>query len=436
MTDPETGRPSSGDGLTVIGFTHQTCPASIRERLYMEDDEAGPVEAAIRDAGCEAAMVLSTCDRVDLVVQAGDEGAVSVERVTERLTAAAGFEAGLVLPYRHVMAGPDAFRYLARVAAGMESQIIGEAQVLGQLKAAHRRAEAAGHVTGRLSGALQAAYRAAKRVRSETAIGEESVSLASTAVDLVHQLHGDLTGLSGVLVGAGDMGLFLVDALTRAGLSRWTVVGRSDRRARALAHQVGAADRAILDDLAAVLDRGDVVVTALGDGPETLSAERVEGVLRRRRRRPMFFLDVGVPGDVEAAVHRLDDAFVYSLDDLSALAEEGLQKRRASLEAADRIIAEETMRFETERAERSAVPAIQALTRKLDALKKEAAGDDPAPEVAAALDRFASRLLHHPATALRMAAAQGDGLALEGAVRKLFKLDESESRNEDKNEES
>jgi len=416
---PSTGAAAS-ETLTIVGFNHRQCPASVRERLYLEDDEAGPVEVAIRQGGADAAMVLSTCDRVDVLLTGRAEAA---DRATEALVRAADFEMDLVRPYRDLLEGRDAFRYLARVASGMESQIVGEAQVLGQLKAAHRRAEAAGHVSGSLSSCLQAAYRAAKRVRTETAIGAESVSLASTAADLVRQLHGSLERLSGVLVGGGDMGLFLIDALKKGGLRDWTVVARSPRRSVALAHQVEADRAGTLDDLADFLVHGDVVVTALGDGPGTLSEDRVEGVLRRRKRRPMFFLDVGVPGDVTPAVHRLDDAFVYTLDDLSTLAEEGLQKRRATLDQAERIIAEETLRFETERAERTAVPTIQALTRRLEDLKKEAAAGSRDPVVLAALDRLTARLLHHPANALRQAAARGEGLALEGATRKLFHLD-------------
>lgn len=406
--------------LMIAGFRHETCPAALRERLYLEDDEAGGVERQILEDGIESAFVLSTCDRVDVVSVAAPPH-LSIDQALNPVLKAAGAPHDLISAHGEVVSGEAAFRYLCRVASGMESQVVGEAQVLGQLKAAHRRAEAAGHIHPDLLGHLQAVYRTAKRVRTETAIGAHSVSLVGTAVDVVQQLHGSLDRVSGVLVGSGDMGVLIVEALQRAGLDRWTVVGRSPRRAKVLADQVGTSTHVTLDALPDVIERGDVVVTALGEGPSTLSTDRVTGALRRRKRRPMFFIDVGVPADVEPAVHKLDDAFVYTLDDLSALAEEGLHQRRATLAEADRIIDEETKRFYFDRAGRVAVPTIQALQDALDQFKADAAGHDPSPETIAALDRFAARVLHHPANQLRKAAQEGTG-QLEGSLRRLFQL--------------
>jgi glutamyl-tRNA reductase len=326
--------------------------------------------------------------------------------------------------FRHL--GAAAARHLFAVTASLDSQTVGEPQILGQVKESHRRAVEAGTAGPALDAVLQAAYGAAKRVRSETSVAEQPVSIAASALLVARDVHGDLERRGALLIGLGEMGEFMAAELIDAGIGDLVVVHTSLGRAEAVAHRLACHFRP-WQELDAALAGADIVVAARGTGRYSVTGPLVEAALKRRRREPIFFIDAAVPGDVDPAVARLDGAFVYDLEDLERVALEGKANRQAETQAAWRIVDEELAAFLRQRAERAAVPFVAALRRHFESARAEVLAEGE-PSAAEATRRLINRLLHDPSEALRAAAA-GDGgedpkgrATLEAALRRLFRI--------------
>ena len=297
--------------------------------------------------------------------------------------------------------------------------MIGEPQVLGQVKAGHRIAKDAGMPAGVLDALLQAAYGAAKRVRTETGIGEGPVSIAAVATMVVQDLHGALPGVSALLIGAGDMGEMVAEDMIGEGLADLTVIHPRERRARRTARVLGCNFDAF-DNLAELVPKTDVIIAALGDGGRIVEKDLVAQALKARRRRPILVVDTAVPGDVDPAVHDLDDAYVYDFGDLERIAMEGLVGRGAEAEAARRIVDDEVRAFLNGQRERDAGPLVTDLRRHFEDQRVQAlteAGGDAEK----ATHLLVARLLHGPSTRLRRAAAEAN-LDLDAAERLLAHL--------------
>lgn len=409
----------SGGTLVVFGLNHRTAAQGLRDKLFLEMDELPALLSQVRSAGIAEALVLSTCDRVEVAAVSDDPDA-TCSFLRDLLVARSGLPAASFDGQWYRASGHEATAHLFAVTAALESQVIGEPQVLGQVKESHRLAAAAGAIGSRLEAALQAAYGAAKRVRSETPIGEMPISIAAAAVQLAKRIHGDLAGCTVLLLGLGEMGELLAGELRTAGAGRMLIVHQSDKRAEVAAHRLGCNFRPVAEQ-ADALAEGDLVVAASGTGRSAIAAAGAEQALKRRRRRPMFFIDAAVPGDVEPAVGDLDGAFLYDLADLENAAMEGRASRQATLEAARRILDEELTAFLRSRAERGAVSAVVALRRYFESLREDVLAA-PGIDAAEATRLLVNRLLHRPSEALRRAAAEGaqDREALERSVEKLF----------------
>jgi glutamyl-tRNA reductase len=271
---------------------------------------------------------------------------------------------------------------------------------------------------------MQAAYGAAKRVRTETAIGERPVSIAAAAVDLARGVHGDLSSAKGLLIGVGDMGHMVAEHLVAAGLERLTVTHPLEVRAAILARTLNC-HRIGYDDRAEAMASADVVVTALGRHDYAVNTDMIKSALKTRRMRPMFLVDVAVPGDVDPAINRIDEAFLYELADLERIVFDGRASRETEAEAGRAIVAAEVAAYQAERAGRAAVPAVKLLRELAEQMRAEVltkAGGDA--EKATRL--LLSRLLHNPSIMLRHAAsgAPEELKALDRAIRKLFQLED------------
>jgi glutamyl-tRNA reductase len=269
---------------------------------------------------------------------------------------------------------------------------------------------------------LQAAFAAAKRVRSETHIGEGPVSIAAAAVQLARDLHGDLSHCAGLVVGAGDMGELVAESLLAAGLSRLTVTAPRASRAESLAHSLNA-NVLPFDQMREALAGADVVVASTGGRAQLVTTDAVTAALKKRRRRPIFLVDAGIPGDVEPAVNRVDGAFLYDLNDLERVALEGRATREQAARAAWAVLDDELQGFLRGRAARVAVPAIVALRQRFeetrDAVLAESHGDADA-----ATRLLIHRLLHAPSEVLKSVAAEGaEWQQMEKTLRTLFRLD-------------
>jgi glutamyl-tRNA reductase len=413
--------------LFLAGVSHRTAPAALRDRLMPE--EGAGAEALLRrlvSSGLRQAMVLATCDRIE-VIGADPAPAAAAEMALAELAYLADLAVSQVGPHGYVRTGEAALRHLFTVAASLDSVVVGEPEILGQVKAAHRLALGAGCVGAELETALQASYAAAKRVRSETALAEQPVSLAAVATRLARKIHGDLAGAGALLIGFGEMGAAIARALQAQSLARLSVATGSPARGAALAQELGGRHLPI-EELAAALDHADVVLAACSAGKPVLDLPAIRSALRRRRRRPMLLIDLGIPGDIAPAIDAIEDAFLYTLDDLERISAGGRVGREQAAAAARVILDEELARHGREAAARRSAPAVVALRRHFEQARAEVLARGAGLDADAATRLLINRLLHEPSTALKALAAEAahgpeERRRIERTLLKLFGIE-------------
>lgn len=414
-------RAGTGAPLLVVGTDHRTSPAAWRDRFaLMEMDLAAELDR-LRARGFSAAVLLATCDRIEVVTVGADPNSARLA-VAEHLAERVGVAAATVEAALYVHAGLSALRHLFAVASALDSIVVGEPHILGQLRTAHRVASEAGMVSGVLKSALQAAFATARRVRRDTGIAGRPVSIAAAAVELAREIQGDLRRATALLIGSGEMGELMVDQLRRAGLGRALVAG-PEPFAERIAHRLTCPLLPFpVPDGA--LAEADIVVTAVASGRRILTAANMSAALRARRRRPVFVIDTAIPFDVEPSVNDLDGAFLYSLDDLEGAAMTGRAPREAASVAAWALLDSELASFERRQAERAAVPTVTRLRAHFEAARAAVLRDQPGLDAEAATRLLVNRLLHAPSETLRaLAASAGDAAAEEVLVRRLFRLE-------------
>ncbi|HWG79465.1 MAG TPA: glutamyl-tRNA reductase [Stellaceae bacterium] len=410
----------TGTALLVIGTNHRTSPAALRNRFALVEAELSSVLEGLRGAALGEAVLIATCDRIELVTTSAD-GEQAAARFVTLLAERTGFTAPAIAAglYRHE--GMAALRHVFAVASALDGLVLGEPQVLGQVKAAHRLAAEHGLAGGELEVVFSAAFAAARRVRRETRIAERPVSIAAAALQLARDIHGDLDRCAALLLGPGEMGELIADQFGRAGLARLVVCGPPARAERA-ARRFGC-NLLPLDELDEGLAAADIVIASLGSGRAVLAVPRVAAALRRRPRRPIFVIDAAIPADAEPAVNDLDGAFLYDLGDLERTALAGRAVREAASAEARRIIDAELAAFDARRAARRAVPAVVALRRHVEALRRQAL-EEAGGDAVTATRLLANRLLHDPSEVLRelAGASAGEIAAMEELLRRLFRL--------------
>lgn len=406
----------------IVGADHKTAPDLLRERLQGDEADQLRLISRCREAGIDQATVLVTCDRCEIWA-AVEDPAVSAPTMTALIAEAASLSPAEIAPQLHRLSDTAALRYAFAVAASLESQVIGEPQVLGQVKDAHRLSSRIGALGAELDAILQAALAAGKRVRSETDIAAQSVSMAACIIALCRQVFGDLGRVQALLLGDGEMGQFVAEQLMEAGLKRWTAGHHSKSRVEAWAnrHRVHSAD---LANLSALLSQADLVITALDGSQITIGTDAVKAALKARRHQPMLFVDLAVPGDIDPKVNAIEDSFLYGLDDLERLAMKGRKEREQAATAAWRIVDEAVAGFEKQSEVRLAAPTLTALKARFDGEREQVLAENPGIDAAEATRRLINRLLHQPLAALRQAAPDP---ALEEAVRRLFGIDDKKN---------
>ncbi|HEV2550289.1 MAG TPA: glutamyl-tRNA reductase [Stellaceae bacterium] len=421
---PGASEAGAGIALLVIGTNHRTSPVVLRERFALVEARLPLLLERLRDARLGEAVLIATCDRLELITAARD-AARAAEVFASLIAESTEVDAAAIASslYRHE--GPAAVRHLFAVASALDGLVIGEPQVLGQVKAAHRLAAEQGLAASELESAFAAAYAAARRVRRETRIAERPVSIAAAALALARDIHGDLTRANLLVLGPGEMGELMAEHFQRSGVARLTICGPSPRAERAAerfrSHVLP------LDALDEALAAADIAIASLGAGRAMLTTARVAAALRRRPTRPIFVIDAAVPGDAEPAVNDLDGAFLYDLADLERVALAGRATRESASREAWQIIDAELAAFIARRAERRAVPAVVALRQYVERLRRQAL-DEAGGDAEAATRLLANRLLHDPSERLRalMSAAPDDAAAVEALLRRLFPLEGGE----------
>lgn len=409
--------PTSG-AIILVGANHRQAPLSLRDLLFAEDAE---IPAILKELALPQAMYLATCDRVEILCY-GDPQDLA-PRCLAFLAKRAGIEAQALEPQTYVKTGEGLIRHLFAVASGLDSLVIGEPQVLGQVKAAHRLAKDAGTIGSELDGLLQATYAAAKRVRSETRIGERPVSMAAAAISVGRDLFGDFRQMTAVLLGDGDMGQLVAENFLKSGVGHLLVSAPRPARAVALAKQFDVPS-APYDDLVWLLSQADVALVALSAPLPAIDAPRIQAALKKRKRKPMLILDLSIPGDVDAAVERVEDAFLYDLDDLERVAEEGLSHRFREADAAWLLIDEEVADYQRMQAGKAAAPTIVRLRTHFETMREQAL-KEAGGNAERATKLMMNRLLHAPSEILR---DQPDMKAAEKLLEQLFRLDDEEKK--------
>lgn len=402
--------------LMIVGIHHRSSPLELRDRFALVEGDLDGALEELREAGAREALLLATCDRIEL--WSHDERVIP--RFAPLVAARTGFaEEGIAAAlYRH--AGEAALKHVFAVASALDSLVVGEPHVLGQLRAAHRASAELGLVGVELETELAAAYACARRVRRDTGIAERPVTLAAAALDLARGVHGDLDRTAAVLLGPSDMGELMAEQFRRAGLRRLVVCGPEGRAESAAARL--AANHAPLAELADALAAADIVIAALGTGRTVLTPPLLDATLRRRPQRPIFVVDAAIPADADPAINALDGVFLYDLADLERAAMAGRATRAAAADAAWRIVTEELRAYRLKGAARQAAPAVVALRRHFERVRQGVMAERGL-DAESATRLLVNRLLHDPSEALRdLAGTERDTAALEQLLRRLFRL--------------
>ncbi len=422
--------------LLLLGMNHRTAPLALRERFAVEDVRPGLGKLVAGDE-IDEAVLISTCNRVEIVCAAPRLEPAQLrlrsffERELDRRGDAARDPALDAALYEYADTG--AVRHLFRVASSIDSMVVGEPQILGQVKDSYRAAVSCGACGPLLTRLFQHAFSTAKRVKNETRIAERPVSVARVAAELATEIFDHLRDKAALLVGAGEMTELALERLRSEGLARIRVANRTPARAAELAGRFGGSAHA-LDELPALLPRSDVVLTSIGGDAPLLDRDAFLRALAQRRNRPIFVIDIGVPRNVAPEVNELENVYLYDIDDLSAAAAANAEGRRREVVTAEALVLEEQQRFDVWLAALSAVPTIRDLRDRAERirrreLERQLARLDLGPEQQEAVDALTraivNKLLHPPVSRLRDQSDREQGLATLETARALFGLDES-----------
>jgi glutamyl-tRNA reductase len=414
--------------VVVIGVSHRTAPVALREKLSVVPDQ---MDATLKELktlpGVREIALLSTCNRVEIYAVASDADA-TLRAVSGDLARRAGMVESEIEPHLYSRFERDAVKHLFRVASSLDSLVVGEPQILGQVKDTKELAEKAGVAGPILGQCFSRAFRVAKRVRTDTEIARNPVSISSVAVDYARNFFGDFHGKRVLVVGAGKMSDLAARALRAQGAAL-TVTNRTRARADELAARVGA-DVHAWEDLAGALTKADIVIASTGAQRPVLTKELLARVQKARRSRLLCLIDIAMPRDVEPAAADLEGVYVADIDDLQGQAAEGQKNRQGEAAAAEAIVEEEIGRFLQDWAGKQLGPTVVAMrTHVLGVVHAEAeklltglggVSDKDRAAIEAAFDALGKKLLHLPQLALKRDA--GEAVSLVAAVQKLFDL--------------
>ena len=417
--------------LFLLGVSHRTAPVDVRERLdFSSRDLGSAVEALAARTSTAESVVLSTCNRSEIYVASSNPEQARGELV-DFMSEYHHLPREAFLPHMFVYDDAEAARHLFRVSAGLDSLVVGEPQILGQVKDAFQVA-AQRHCTGPLLGKVfDWAFGVGKRVRAETGLGEGAVSVSYAAVALARKIFGRLDGRRVLVIGAGETSTLTAQHLRSQGVAEIAITSRTMAHAERLAQAVQG-HAVPWEDMMPALARADIVVTATGAPRPILTRAQVESVTGRRRQDPLFIIDIAVPRDVESAVGDIEQVFLYNVDDLQTIVSENLSRRGAEIARAEAIVSEELARFTTWQRSRASIPTVVALRQRFEAIRRselqrldsKLAGLPP--EARARVDEvtrlIVEKLLLEPTAQLKALPDEETQVAYTEAVNRIFRL--------------
>ena len=406
--------------LLLTGVNHKTAPVEVRERLAFPEPAIGPALEQLRhNSGISEALILSTCNRVEITVSSEDD--VDARRAVESVMRGATTDSEM---YRYE--GRQAIEHLFRVAASLDAMVVGEPQILGQMKNAYALAKTAGTMSGLLDGVVSRAFSVAKRVRTETGIGQMAVSVSYAAVELARKIFGSLAGKNVLLIGSGKMSELAARHLRRSGAKNILVTNRTWSRAEEMA-ALFSGTAVDYGRFKAVLPEVDIVITSSGAPDYVLGREDMQRAIAARKNKPMFVIDIAVPRNVDPAVNSVDNVFLYDIDDLQGVVNQNLAERQKEAARAETIVTEEVDRMLARLKVQQVAPVIVSLQEQLEAIR--------AAEVAKALRKggpiserdldaltraIVAKIAHAPIAELRRQSGETEGPAVVELVRRVF----------------
>jgi glutamyl-tRNA reductase len=411
----------------LIGVNHNTAPLDVRERLAVSEERLPEVVSTLlKQPGVDEGMVLSTCNRVEMLTSSR-QGA----DLRGFLRSYFGLGRDKLDTHVYEFEKREAVRHVFRVASSLDSMVVGEPQILGQVKEAYAVARGLGAIHSALEALLSRAFAVAKRVRTETAIGGSTVSIASVAVELAEKIFGSLENKTVFLVGAGKMAELAARHLMARGAGKIMICNRTHERAVELAE--GFDGQAVpFDRLHQFADQADIILTSTGASAPIFRKEHGEGLLRVRKNRPVFFIDIAVPRNVAPELNKLDGLFVYDVDDLQSVASRNTAERKKEAERAEKIIELEVDRFASRMKTLEVVPTILSLQEYCETIRQAEIDrirgrlGQISPEQEAAIEAMTrsmiNKLLHTPITTLKSSAAHPEAATIHEMIRRIFNL--------------
>ena len=428
--------------IVLLGVNHNTAPVEVRERLSLSGSDTPALRLFAELSSCEEVVFLSTCNRVEVLVSTNrlDEVKESIKELwLDRGKMDSNTLHGALYEYQ----GMSAIRHLFRVASSLDSMVVGEPQILGQLKDAYRMAseeKTAGLVLNRL---LHKAFSVAKRVRTETRIASHAVSISYAAVELAKKIFGDLAGKNGMLIGAGEMAELAAQHLIASGADKLVVANRTLSRAVDLARSLGGSAIS-LEEVGDALVDADIVISSTGAPGIILRKDQVKRIMRPRRHRLLFFIDIAVPRDIDPKVNDIDNVYLYDIDDLKGVIEFNKAEREKEASKADRMVEAEVIKFMAWMESLNVVPVIQHLQEKAEAVRQkelsrshkvlESLNDEQQKALDVLTKSIVQKILHDPIVYIKKEAQENNSEMILDAACRLFGIDglEDTQRQQDK----
>ena len=417
--------------IIIVGLSHKTAPVEIREKIsFPEHKLADALARLCSRPGIEEGVILSTCNRVEILACAAQRR-LGAEQIKEFISCYHELPRDDFEPHLYIHGGEQAIRHIFRVACSLDSMVVGEPQILGQLKAAYQKALESRSTGAILNNLFNKAFSVGKKVRSETGIAKNAVSVSFAAVELARKIFGDLNAKVVLVIGTGEMSELVAQHLVSNGVKQVLVANRTHSRAQEFAAKF-AGQAVPYDDLARELARADIVISSTGAPHFILRHEQVARVIQQRKYKPMFFIDIAVPRDIDPKVNEIDNAYLYDIDDLQSVVQANIEERRKEARVAEQMIAGDVSRFAAWLSALEVVPVVVALRRKMEEIRRRelqktlkrlgGLSEKERQAVEALSSGIVNKILHQPTVALKGEADSQELRNYLDVVCRLFDL--------------